>query len=51
LHATEVCAPVRANFVDVLWLNVELVQLFVPWQLSHAVGNPPVLCAGLVVPL
>ena len=49
-HCMVAWKPVSGKEV-VLWLNVEVVQLVVEWQIEQSVGNPADTCAGFEVPV
>src|ERR1700690_1553825 len=44
------CAPLRGNFVWVLWLKGAPDQSPVVWQTEQSCGNPAATWLGLVVP-
>jgi hypothetical protein len=49
VHAVVVCAPVNGNVVA-LWLNVDVVQLVVEWQMEQSCGKPAVMWFGTAPP-
>ena len=49
MQATETCAPVRGKAVAV-WLNVDVVQLLVEWQIEQSWGKLAVMWFGTLPP-
>jgi len=50
LQATLACAPVKGNFVCVVWSKTAPDQFTVVWQMEQSCGKPAATWFGLVPP-